>query len=76
MTRIEYINENIERIKTDIKAGLISPTLLRHWEIYCRFDYYRKTQNSVCMSVFFTSEDLDVKEIQIYRVKKQMEAQI
>jgi hypothetical protein len=75
MTKFEYINQNIETIKKEIKIGLISPTLLRHWEIYCKFDYYRRT-NSVCMSVFYTSEDLNVEERRIYTIKKLMETQI
>jgi hypothetical protein len=76
MTRFLYISQNLDRIKYEIKIGLISPTVLRHWEIYSRFDYYRKLDNSVCMSVIYTGEDLKVKDAWIYCIKKNMEAEI
>lgn len=76
MTRFIYISQNIERIKYEIKIGLISPTVLRHWEIYSRFDYYRKLDNSVSMAVIFTGEDLKVKDAWIYYIKKQMETDV
>jgi hypothetical protein len=76
MTRFTYINQHIETIKFEIKIGLISPTVLRHWEIYCRFDYYRKLGETVGMSVIYTGDDLKVDDRRIYKIKKLMESEL
>jgi len=76
MTRFEYISQNIDTIKIMIKIGIISPTILRNWEIYSRFDYYRRIGENVCMSVFFTGNDLKAEERRIYRIKKLMESEL
>jgi hypothetical protein len=74
MTVFEYINANIDRVKFGIKIGLISSTFLRHWEIYCRFDYYKKAGNPISEAILNAGDDFKVSETQVYRIKKQMEA--
>lgn len=73
MTVYTYINENIDRIKADIRAGLMPCSILRHWEIYSRFDLFKRMDNNVVSSVFYTSEATKTCERTVYRIIKQME---
>jgi hypothetical protein len=76
LTKFQYINENLNQIKQEVKQGLISISVLRQYEIYSRYDYYRKLSHPVGLAVMFTSEDLNVKERWIFIIKKQMESEI
>jgi hypothetical protein len=76
LNRYQYINQNIERIKREVKLGLIPVSILRHYEIYSRYDYYRKTGEKVCCAAMFTSEDLTVNEGWVHKIKKSMEKEI
>ena len=76
MTLFEYVNKNIDHIKLDTKCGIISCTFLNHWEIYCRFDYYRKAGNPVCIAVINAAKDFRVKESTVFKIKKQMECEV
>lgn len=72
MTKFQYINENLETIKQETKMGFIPIDVLHHYAIYCRYDAYRKQNNNVSDSVFFTSEDFKIGERTIYRIIKDM----
>ncbi len=76
MTRFEYINENITRIKSETKLGLISTSILRHYAIYSRYDYYRKLDNNVSLSVILTSENLNICQSAVFKIIKNMEEAI
>jgi hypothetical protein len=76
MTKAEYISRNIDHIKMDIKLGIVSSTILRHLEIYCRFDYYRKSGLPVNESILNAGDDFKVSETTVFKIKKQMEAVI
>ena len=76
MTLFHYINRNLDHIKLDIKLGIVSSTILRRWEIYCRYDYYRKLENPVSIAVINAADDFKVCESLVYITKKQMEKQI
>jgi hypothetical protein len=76
MTRFEYINENIERIKFDVKIGLIPCSLLRHFAIYSRVDYYKKLGNKHSDAIICTENDYQISERQICRIMKDMEAPV
>ena len=76
MNRYQYINQNIERIKKDVRLGLIPVSVLRHYEIYSRYDYYRKTGEKICCAVLFTSEDMTVNESWINKIRKSMESEV
>lgn len=79
MTRFEYINNNLltpEGIKDQIRAGIIPPSVLRHFEIYSRYDYYRKAGNNVSTSVFNVSEDFGINERSVYKVITNMQEEI
>jgi len=76
MTRYSYINKNIERIKYEIKIGLISPTILKHWEIYSRFDYYIKAGNTISNAALFAGDDNNVDSSWVFKIKNQMESEV
>jgi hypothetical protein len=76
LTKYEYINRNIDHIKLDVKLGIVSYTVIRHWEIYCRFDYYRKLNNPISDAAINAGDDFKISETQIFRIKKDMESEI
>ena len=41
MTLFAYISTNIDRVKHDVKIGLITCTVIKHWQIYSRYEYYK-----------------------------------
>lgn len=76
MTYFNYINSNLERIKYEVDIGLIPILVLRHWQIYSRYDYYRKLKYGVRTSVFYTGEDMKVSENWVYIIIKRMEKEV
>jgi hypothetical protein len=76
MTRFQYINENIDRIRKDVSAGIFPISLLTHYVIYSRFDLYKKQGNNINKSVFFASQDFKVTDDCVYKIKKSMEEDI
>lgn len=76
MTRYQYINKNFLTIKKEVKMGLISTTVLAHFAIYSRYDYYRKLGNYVGFSVLFTADSCHVSEPTVYRVIRLMEESV
>ena len=76
MNLFGYINKNIERIKFDIRIGIIGCALLKHWQIYAKFDYYRKAGNKVSMSVDYCCDDFCISENSVYKIIKKMEAEL
>jgi hypothetical protein len=73
MNRFDYINENFSIIRECAKHGIIPTSVLNHYAIYSRFDYYRKLGNYVCVAVIFTSDDFDVSRRLVFKVIKEME---
>ena len=76
MTRFQYINDNLEHIKTEVKMGLVSTTVLSHYVIYSRYDYYRKLDNYVGFAVLFTADSCRVSESLVYKIIKEMEENV
>ncbi len=76
MTFYQYINANIDRIRVEIRMGLITTSILRHWEIYSRFDYYRRAGNNVRSAVLYTSADLRISNRGVFRIVKRMESNV
>jgi len=76
MNYFSYINENLERIKNDVRLGIIPCSVMNHWHIYSRFDYYLRTGKRRCESIFFTAEDFSMSERNVYYAIKQMETEI
>lgn len=76
MTFYQYINANIDRIRSEIRMGLITTSILHHWEIYSRFDYYRRAGNNVRSAVLYTSADLRISNRGVFRIVKRMESNV
>lgn len=75
MTLYQYINHDIDRIRKEIKLGLIPCGLLRHWKVYSKYDIYRKMGHTVFEAVVFTSLDMRTSERSVFRTIKRMEAE-
>lgn len=71
-----YINQNIDRLKSDIRLGIMSPVILRHWEIYSRYDYYKRTGEGTRQAAMSTSIDMKVGERMIFHIIKKMEQEV
>jgi hypothetical protein len=76
MMLFTYINENINRVKTDIKAGIIPCSVLRYWEIYARYDALIKMGNSNVTARFIASEQYKINESTVFRIVKKMETTV
>ena len=79
MNRFAYINKNIlspDGIKKQIKLGILPSSVIRHFEIYSRFDSYKKRGHNISTSIFYTSEDFKIGEWSVYKIKKEMETEI
>lgn len=76
MTYFSYINTNIERIRKEIRLGIISISVLTHYRIYSRYDYYKLLGNPTCLSIQLTAKDLKISEIWVKKIKRQMEQEI
>jgi len=76
MNKFNYINENFLTIKKEVKMGLIPPTVLSHFAIYSRYDYYRKLDNYVGFSVLVAADNCRVSESLVYKVIKEMEESV
>ena len=76
MNLFTYIGENIDRIRMDVKVGITSYCDIKHWLIYSRYDYYRKTGLSVSKAVMFAGQDHKVSDKWVYDIIKKMEAGI
>lgn len=73
MNRFNYINKNITRIKYETEHGFYSTSILGHYAIYSKYDYYRKTGFPVSKAVLYTAEDNKVSEHTIFKIKRKME---
>ena len=76
MTKFQYINDNLLTIKKEVRMGLIPPSVLSHFAIYSRYDYYRKLGNYVGFSVLFASDSCRVSESLVYKIIKEMEESV
>jgi hypothetical protein len=76
MTRIELINKDIDNVKLYIQAGMFSCAILRHLEIYCRYELYKKMGKSLSESILNAADDFQISEVTMYAIKKQMESEI
>jgi len=76
MTRFEYVNNNLERIRVETKYGLVSSSILRHFEIYCRFDYYRKQGYTVRDAAIYAGEDMRVSDRWVLKIIKQQKESV
>ena len=76
MTLFTYIGQHFDRIKKEIKIGIIPYSVIKHWVIYSRYDYYRKAGYCVSDAVLFASQENNVSENWVYNIIKKMEGNI
>jgi len=76
MTVFTYIGENIDRIKKDVRIGITSYCVIKHWAIYSRYDYYKKTGYSSAESVFCAGQDYKISDVWVYNIIKKMEVEL
>lgn len=76
MNLYHYINENMDRVKKEVSLGIMPCSLLRHWEIYSRYDAYKKMNHSVVDSVLNASDDMRVSESSVFKIIRKMEMEV
>jgi hypothetical protein len=76
MTLYNYINLNIDRLRHEAALGIVPCAVLRHWEIYSRFDAYKKMQHSTTMAVLHTSTAMHVSDRCVFVIIKKMEREV
>jgi len=76
MTVFNYINTNIERIKYDVSIGLIDKCIIRRFEIYCRYDQYRKQGYGIMDAALFAGDDFNISDKRVYAIRTKMEKEI
>jgi hypothetical protein len=76
MTIFSYLNENIGSIHNLVKIGLVNCSIINHYSLYSRYDYYRKAGNKCRESVLFTARDHKVSERTVFRIRSKMETEI
>jgi len=76
MLLFSYINCNIDRIKQEVKEGIMPCSILRHWEIYGKYDALKKMGETTTMSVFTVSEKYRISDRLVYQIIKKMENEV
>lgn len=76
MTMFTYISQNFDRVKFDIRIGLIPCATLKHFQVYSRYDYYKKLGHTVSSAVVCAGIDLGVHESWVYEIIKKMEKEV
>ena len=76
MTLFTYISQNLERVKFDVRIGLITCGTLKHFQIYSRYDYYKRLGNSTCDAFVGVCNDFQVEQRWVYKIIKKMEASV
>jgi hypothetical protein len=76
MTLFLYIGQNLERIRFDIRCGIISCAILKHYRVYSRYDYYKRLGNSTSDAVIYTCNDYQVSQRWVFTIIKKMEAEV
>lgn len=76
MTYFQYISKHIDRIKFEMRLGIVPCALLKHWQIYAKFDYYRKSGELVGMAVEYCCDDFRVTASWVFRIITKMESEI
>jgi len=76
MTTYVYINSNIDNIRNLVKTGLMPCSIINHYSLYSRYDYYRKSGSKCREAVLFTAKDHRVSERTVFRIISKMESEI
>lgn len=76
MNRFQYISADSDRFLKEVKMGFISTSVLSHFAIYSRYQYYRKMGHGVKVAVKYTGESMCCGDRYVYKVIKNMETDI
>jgi hypothetical protein len=76
MTLFNYINQNLDRIKYEVANGIIPCSIIKHYQIYSRFDYYCKAGHNILQATYFTAIDFKASERTVYRIINKMESEV
>jgi hypothetical protein len=77
MTLFNYISENLDTIKKEIRIGLISSSTLKHWQMYARYDYYKRIGNKTTDALDFACIDCGITNRSWgWVIKKRMENEL
>lgn len=75
MKVFEYVNANIDRVRSEVKGGVNSWTLIWHWEIYARYDTYRKQGETTMIAVIRICDEFKIKTRMVFHIIRKMEAE-
>ena len=75
MTLFEYVNKNIPRIRKEVKAGIVPWSVIWHWEIYAKYDVYRKSGETSMISVIRVSDEFRIKNRMVFHIIRKMEGE-
>ena len=76
MTVFNHISANIDRIKFEVQIGIVSKYIFRYYQIYCRYDYYKKAGYNKMDSCLYAGDDFALSDEWIYKIIKRMEKEI
>jgi hypothetical protein len=76
MNLYQYIDQNIDQIKYEVRIGIIPCSIIKHYQIYRMFTLNRNLGNPIGIAVMITAVDFRVSEPTIYRIIKQMESEL
>ena len=76
MTRFEYINDNFDRIKSDVSNRITPACVIKHFAIYGRYEYYKKQGYNKTTAALFAGDDFRISDRSVLRIINQMEKEI
>lgn len=71
-----YINQNINRVRYEVGLGLMPVSILRHWEIYSKYDAFKRMGFAVVDAVLNTGVEMRCCDSSVFKVIKKMETEI
>jgi len=76
MNCFQYINSNINLTKRNVGMGLFPCSILRHYEIYSRYDSFIKMGHNCHEAFHYILYDYNISERSLYRIIKEMEKEL
>ncbi len=76
MTLYNYLNANMKRVKYECKIGILPCSILRHWEIFGRYDAAKKMGMTTTDAVYFVAEKMKVSTSSVFKIINRMEKEV
>ncbi len=76
MILYNYLNTNMKRVKYECKIGILPCSILRHWEVYGRYDAAKKMKMNTTDAVYFVAEKMKISVSSIYKIISKMEKEV